>query len=94
MKKIDLLKSVSLFWDLEQTELGYISDKMVSKNFDNGNLIFLEESEGENLFFVVEGSVKITRLSKDGREVILAILNSGDFFGGMSLPLKKRKYYH
>ena len=49
MKKIDLLKSVSLFWDLEQKELGYISDKMVSKNFDNGNLIFLEESEGENL---------------------------------------------
>ena len=85
MKKIDLLKSVSLFWDLEQTELGYISDKMVSKNFDNGNLIFLEESEGENLFFVVEGSVKITRLSKDGREVILAILNAGDFFGEMSL---------
>ena len=85
MKKIDLLKSVSLFWDLEQKELGYISDKMVSKNFDNGNLIFLEESEGENLFFVVEGSVKITRLSKDGREVILAILNSGDFFGEMSL---------
>ena len=53
MKKIDLLKSVSLFWDLEEKELGYISDKMVSKNFDNGNLIFLEESEGENLFFVV-----------------------------------------
>ena len=76
MKKIDLLKSVSLFWDLEEKELGYISDKMVSKNFDNGNLIFLEESEGENLFFVVEGSVKITRLSKDGREVILAILNA------------------
>ena len=85
MKKIDLLKSVSLFWDLEEKELGYISDKMVSKNFDNGNLIFLEESEGENLFFVVEGSVKITRLSKDGREVILAILNAGDFFGEMSL---------
>ena len=49
MKKIDLLKSVSLFWDLEQQELGYISDKMVSKNFDNGNLIFLEESEGNGL---------------------------------------------
>ena len=85
MKKIDLLKSVSLFWDLDKLELGYISDKMVSKSFDNGNLIFLEESEGENLFFVVEGSVKITRLSKDGREVILAMLNAGDFFGEMSL---------
>ena len=85
MKNIELLKTVSLFWDLGKTELGYISDKMVSKKFENGNLIFLEESEGKNLFFVVEGSVKVTRLSKDGREVILAMLNAGDFFGEMSL---------
>ena len=85
MKNIELLKTVSLFWDLNKIELGYISDKMVSKKFENGNLIFLEESEGKNLFFVVEGSVKVTRLSKDGREVILAMLNAGDFFGEMSL---------
>ena len=85
MKNIELLKTVSLFWDLNKIELGYISDKMVSKKFENGNLIFLEESEGKNLFFVVEGCVKVTRLSKDGREVILAMLNAGDFFGEMSL---------
>ena len=85
MKNIDLLKTVSLFWDLDKIELGYISDKMVSKKFESGNLIFLEESEGKNLFFVIEGSVKVTRLSKDGREVILAMLNAGDFFGEMSL---------
>ena len=85
MKNIDLLKTVSLFWDLDVTELGYISEKMVSKKFESGNLIFLEETKGENLFFVVEGSVKVTRLSKDGREVILAMLNEGDFFGEMSL---------
>ena len=85
MKNIDLLKTVSLFWDLDLTELGYISEKMVSKKFESGNLIFLEETKGENLFFVVEGSVKVTRLSKDGREVILAMLNEGDFFGEMSL---------
>ncbi len=85
MKNIELLKTVSLFWDLNEIELGYISDKMVSKKFENGNLIFLEESEGKNLFFVIDGSVKVTRLSKDGREVILAMLNAGDFFGEMSL---------
>ena len=85
MKNIELLKTVSLFWDLDIVELGYISKKMVSKKFENGNLIFLEETKGENLFFVVEGSVKVTRLSKDGREVILAMLNAGDFFGEMSL---------
>ena len=85
MKKIKLLQSVSLFWDLTEEELGYISVKMVSKNYDAGQIILLEASEGEQCFFVTEGSVKITRLSKKGREVILAILSDGDFFGEMSL---------
>ena len=85
MKNIKLLQSVSLFWDLTEKELGYISEKMVSKHYDSGETILLEASEGEQCFFVTEGSVKITRLSKKGREVILAILSDGDFFGEMSL---------
>ncbi len=85
MKKIELLRSVALFWDLKETELGYIADKMVTRLYENGNYIFLEDSDGEQCFFVLEGSVKVTRLSKDGREVILAMLNEGDFFGEMSL---------
>ena len=85
MKKIKLLQSVELFWDLKDEELGYISEKMVARKYEPGNYIFLEESDGEQCFFVVKGSVKVTRLSKDGREVILAMLNEGDFFGEMSL---------
>ena len=85
MKKIKLLQSVALFWDLKKEELGYISEKMVSRKYESGNYIFMEESDGEQCFFVVKGSVKVTRLSKEGREVILAMLNQGDFFGEMSL---------
>ena len=85
MEKIELLQSVSIFWDLNENDLGRIADKMVAKHFENGNYIFLEDSDGEQCFFVLEGSVKVTRLSKDGREVILAMLNEGDFFGEMSL---------
>ena len=59
----------------------HLNMRLLNKDYN----IFLEETKGENLFFVVEGSVKVTRLSKDGREVILAMLNAGDFFGEMSL---------
>lgn len=85
MNKIELLQSVSIFWDLSDDELELISDKMVHKVFDSAKMIVLEESEGEQCFFVTKGSVKITRQGKKGREVILAILNAGDFFGEMSL---------
>ena len=63
MKKIDLLQSVSLFFDLSEKELGYIEEKMVTRRYENGNYIFLEDSEGEQCFFVAKGSVKVTRLS-------------------------------
>ena len=85
MKKIELLQSVALFWDLSEEELGYISEKMIARHYESGKYIFLEDSEGEQCFFVVQGSVKVTRLSKDGREVILAMLNEGEFFGEMAL---------
>lgn len=85
MDKNKLLKSVSLFFDLSDKELGYISSRMITKNFETGSLIFMENSEGEMCFFVAEGSVKVTRLSQDGKEVILAMLNKGEFFGEMSL---------
>ena len=85
MKKIELLQSVALFWDLSEEELGYISEKMIARHYEPGKFIFLEDSEGEQCFFVVQGSVKVTRLSKDGREVILAMLNEGEFFGEMAL---------
>ena len=85
MKKIELLQSVALFWDLSEAELGYISEKMIARHYESGKFIFLEDSEGEQCFFVVQGSVKVTRLSKDGREVILAMLNEGEFFGELAL---------
>ena len=85
MDKNNLLKSVSLFYDLSDKELGYISSRMITKNFETGSLIFMENSDGEKCFFVSEGSVKVTRLSKDGKEVILAMLNKGEFFGEMAL---------
>ncbi len=85
MNKIELLRSVSLFWDLSEKELGFISEKMISRTFESGSYIFLEDSDGEQCFFVVSGSVKVTRLSKEGKEVILAMMGLGDFFGEMSL---------
>lgn len=85
MDKNNLLKSVSLFYDLSEKELGYISSKMITKSFEAGSLIFMENDEGKRCFFVAEGLVKITRLNKDGKEVILAMLNKGEFFGEMAL---------
>jgi CRP/FNR family cyclic AMP-dependent transcriptional regulator len=37
------------------------------------------------MYIICDGRVKVTKLSGDGREKILELLDSGDFFGEMSL---------
>jgi len=39
----------------------------------------------ETLFFIIKGSVTILIEDDDGREMIIAYLNAGDFFGEMGL---------
>jgi len=85
MDKIELLQSVPLFSDLSQSSLKKISERMVTRSYHKGQIILMEESLGETFFVISRGSVKVTRMSDDGREVILAMLGEGDFFGEMSL---------
>ena len=85
MNKDQLIQSVPLFSDLSRTSLNKITEKMVSRSYYKEQMILIEESTGETFFIIHSGTVKITRMSDDGREVILAILGEGDFFGEMAL---------
>ncbi|MFQ5792423.1 MAG: Crp/Fnr family transcriptional regulator, partial [Acidobacteriota bacterium] len=49
------------------------------------SVIFFEHDVGDSLFVIMAGRVRVTILSDDGREIILSVLSSGDFFGEMSL---------
>jgi len=79
MNKTDLLHTVPIFSELHKNDVRKISDQMVSRTYNKGQMILLEEATGETFFVIANGSVKITRLSDDGREAILAILGEGDF---------------
>ena len=85
MTKLDHLKNVPIFADLSSSDLEKISNKMILRNYNKGQVILLEESKGETFFVIKTGEVKVTKLSNDGREVILAILGESEFFGEMSL---------
>ena len=85
MDKLSLLESVPIFSDLSKSDLNKISDSMTHRKFTKNQMILLEDDLGQTFFVIATGSVKITRLSDDGREVILAMLGEADFFGEMSL---------
>lgn len=81
----ELLSGVPFFSDLGDRELDLLSQLVVTKVYPPDNLIVLAHDEGDSLFVIVRGQVKVSIISVDGREVILSMLGSGDFFGEMSL---------
>jgi CRP/FNR family transcriptional regulator, cyclic AMP receptor protein len=81
----ELLRCVPFFADLSENDITMVSQLVVTKTFPRDNLIVLAEDEGDTLFVIVSGQVKVSIISEDGREVILSMLGPGDFFGEMSL---------
>jgi len=61
-----------------------IYDRGKEKTFSDGEIIFKENDYGREMFIIKSGIVKIYRV-RNGREIILANLKEGDFFGEMSI---------
>jgi CRP/FNR family cyclic AMP-dependent transcriptional regulator len=60
------------------------------RNVDAGKVIFQEGEEGDQMFIIQEGQVKVSR-KISGKEQILAVLNKGDFFGEMAIVTKVKR---
>jgi len=85
MTSVDMLRQVPLFSDLPDEDLEKLARVAVKKTYPKDNVIFFEQDEGDSLFIISRGSVKVAKISNEGKEVILAILGAGEFFGDMSL---------
>jgi CRP-like cAMP-binding protein len=48
------------------------------RRLDKGSVLFWEGDEGHDIFFVLDGTVKITKHLNNGREVLLDILGPGE----------------
>jgi CRP/FNR family transcriptional regulator, cyclic AMP receptor protein len=49
--------------------------------FPQGQAIFSQDSPAEAVYYIRQGTVKLTTVSKNGKEAVIALLNVGDFFG-------------
>lgn len=55
------------------------------KQYSNRTTIIHEGDTPDTLYYIIEGSVSVLIEEEDGREIVLAYLNKGDFFGEMGL---------
>ncbi|MFH0932831.1 MAG: Crp/Fnr family transcriptional regulator [Nitrospirota bacterium] len=83
--EIESIKNIPLFASLTDEELRHVSDKLVVKRFQKNEIILQEEDTNEYMYIIMNGKVKVVQTTEDGKEILLAIHQSGDFFGEMSL---------
>lgn len=83
--EISLLRQVPLFEGLDDEQLDAIALVTITRRFDKDQVIILAEEEGDALFIISSGQVKVSIVSEDGREVILSLLGTGSVFGELSL---------
>ncbi len=81
----DLLARVSIFKGLPKEALERLSSTLKPMEFAKDALIVSQDTSGDALFIIESGRVKVVLYGESGREMILTIFRSGDFFGEMSL---------
>ncbi|GBE27843.1 MAG TPA: Crp/Fnr family transcriptional regulator [Bacteroidetes bacterium] len=85
MDKIWYLKKINIFAGLTDDEMDYIDRVSVMKHYSKKEPIFLSRDPGDRVYLLKKGKVKIARLSVEGKELILAVLHSGEIFGEAAL---------
>ncbi|KER09262.1 MAG: hypothetical protein HY22_12945 [[Candidatus Thermochlorobacteriaceae] bacterium GBChlB] len=79
------LEEVSIFESLNEKELSDIISRSQVVSYKKDDVIIFESEEGNSVYIILEGMVKISRQNEEYKEVILAILGEKEFFGEMSV---------
>jgi len=94
MKKIlDIISATPLFKGLPEDQLQEIGQIALNKYFNKDESIFFDGEKASGFFIVVEGRIKIYKVSSEGKEQILHIFGSGEpigevpVFSGQQFPV-------
>ena len=82
---VETLRQVPLFESLDDEAAHELCELLDSLDCKSGEVLFRAGHEGDAMYIIEEGKVRIFVRAKDGHEVTLTELQRGDFFGEMAL---------
>ena len=78
-------KSEGIFCDLNIPELEEISNHKIYNSYKEGQTLFIQGNHPFGIYCISKGSVKLSKMTPDGKEVIVRIAQGGDVLGHRSL---------
>ena len=74
-----------LFGKLSASEIDSLISYSRLERYPSGREIFAKGSPGQSLVAVLRGSIKISSLSNEGKEIVFNIINAGEIFGEIAV---------
>ena len=81
----DVLAAAGLFRGVGPEAAEALTQSLTESEYSRGETVFVEGEQGDTLFIVLTGKVKIGRRAADGRENMLSVMGPSDMFGELSL---------
>jgi CRP-like cAMP-binding protein len=64
-----------------KTLLAKVGTRKTTETYNKGQVVFTQGDPADALFQIQKGKIKLTVVSKQGKEAVIAILGAGEFFG-------------
>ncbi|WP_174549627.1 Crp/Fnr family transcriptional regulator [Nocardiopsis trehalosi] len=81
----EVLRKAPLFEALDEEGAAALRASVSEVRLGRGQTLFSEGDEGDRLYVILSGKVKLTRTAVDGRENLLSVLGPSEMFGELSL---------
>jgi CRP/FNR family transcriptional regulator len=81
----DALSEAPLFDALSEEDARALRAMVLVVKLDRGERLFAEGTEGDKLYIIITGKIKLTKAAPDGRENLLSVHGPGEMFGELSL---------
>lgn len=79
------LKGLPIFQDLTPEELALVAKIAFERAYRDQSTLFLENMPGEVMYIIRSGSVDLSKRTPSGEDKVFVTLETGEFFGEMSL---------
>lgn len=79
------VKSIPVFSGLSDKDLEEVRACLLRERYARKKEIFSEGDAPDWFYIVLSGKVKVTKISGDGREIIMEVISPRDFFGGFAV---------
>lgn len=82
---VEAIRSVTLFASLHDSAAEELVTLLQSRAASSGTVLFRAGDQGDAMYLIQSGRVRIAVADDEGQQIVLAELAQGDFFGEMAL---------